>query len=580
MPKRSGLLMRFFLLLTVITLLLTVASFVVSSRLSNASYDSVNRAELERAMNTGRQLLTAYAQGRITRAVLQSELNPTLNPGSTFLMLLDDHQRVLAYTDSAVPYLSGNVPKRMLDALSAADMTISAARASNGYTLLMSARVENIGYIITGKPLGAFTNAGLAFRTGLVLWLAPMFFVFFLLSILAMRRMARPAQVLTEAAAALSEGSLIQINDDLPGEMGEISRAFNHMSRTLSRTISALTYEKDTMALVLEGLQEGLIAIDTNGRIIHSNRAAHALLGGETSNAYGRVLSALRQALALGKPMDGKIVLGDATLQYLITGLPEKAGETTGVVALIRDVTEQENLERTRYDYVANISHELRTPLASMRGIAEGLRDGLVTAEADKQKYYNMIVDEVLRLSRLVNDLLELSSLQSNPAAFETERIDTTEWLYELQDRNERLFAQKGIALSLALPEGALPEIVSNEDRLTQVMTIFLDNARKYTPEGGTVSLGARLAPGGVTMFVRDSGIGMNEQTMKKAFDRFHQAERGRSDKGSGLGLSIAREVLYKMNIDISVRSEPGKGSEFSFTVPVSTLTPACEAAP
>ena len=255
-------------------------------------------------------------------------------------------------------------------------------------------------------------------------------------------------------------------------------------------------------------------------------------------------------------------------LFYAVSRLPAEEGKAhRGTVALIRDITEEERLERTRHDYVANISHELRTPLASIRGLAEGLRDGMVSEEQDRQRYYHIIAEEGNRLARLVNDLLELSSLQSNPAAFEMERVDPNEVVYELHDLNGSLFREKGIAFERELPEEALPDIRSNEDRLTQVLTIFLDNARKYTNAGGTVTLGARKEEAGVCFFVRDTGIGMDEETKRLAFERFHQAEKGRTDKGSGLGLSIAREILQKLQVEIRVESEVGKGSEFSFVI-------------
>ena len=158
--------------------------------------------------------------------------------------------------------------------------------------------------------------------------------------------------------------------------------------------------------------------------------------------------------------------------------------------------------------------------------------------------------------------------MQSNPAAFEEETVDPNELIYDLHDRNDSLFIQKGLAFSRSLPQDPLPNIRSNEDRLSQALTIFLDNARKYTPTGGAVTIGAEKTPQGVRFFVRDTGIGMDDETKELAFERFHQAERGRSDKGSGLGLAIAREVLQKMGIVIQVKSQLGKGSEFSFTIP------------
>ena len=270
---------------------------------------------------------------------------------------------------------------------------------------------------------------------------------------------------------------------------------------------------------------------------------------------------------------DGKIQRDGMILHYTISRLPSQQQDTRrGTVALIRDITEQERLERTRHDYVANISHELRTPLASIRGLGEGLRDGMVTEEKDQQRYFNIIVDEATRLSRLVNDLLELSSLQSNPAAFEMEKIDPNELIYELHDLNSWLFSEKSLTFRHLLPSSPLPILISNEDRLSQVLTIFLDNARKYTPEGGSVWIGAQQAEGGIRFFVRDTGIGMDAETRRLAFDRFHQAERGRSDKGSGLGLSIAHELLQKLGVDIQVESEKGKGSEFSFIIPLGAI--------
>ena len=303
------------------------------------------------------------------------------------------------------------------------------------------------------------------------------------------------------------------------------------------------------------------------------NRACLTLLGGEDAPAYQEVSDALRTALKQKREGSGKLNQGKTVLQYDITMLPGLDGQN-GAIACIRDITEGERLSRTRYDYVANISHELRTPLANMRGLAEGLRDGLVTDEQERMRYYGIIVDEVRRLSRLVNDLLELSGLQSNPAAFEMEKVEPTEIMWELFDLNKKSFAEKRQTLSLEVPEEELPSIITNEDRLTEVLTIFLDNARKYTPEGGKIVLGAELSETdgivtGVRFFVRDNGIGMDEESSRLVFERFHQADKSHAGQGSGLGLSIAREILLKLNVQIQLKTKPGEGSEFSFVLPV-----------
>lgn len=275
----------------------------------------------------------------------------------------------------------------------------------------------------------------------------------------------------------------------------------------------------------------------------------------------------LRQAVTCGQePL--RLQRGERTLLCMFLPMPVRPEGRRGALAVVRDVTEHERLERTRREYVANISHELRTPLASMRGITEGLRDGLVTGEEERMRHYTLLLGEVKRLSRLVDDLLELSSLQSSSAAFAPERVDTAETLLELHDRTQNLAQKKGVALSLVLPAEPLPHVQANEDRLQQVLTILLDNAVKFTPEGGRITLGAEPAVRGVRFFVRDTGVGMDEYTRKHAFERFHQADRSHSAKGSGLGLAIAREVMQHMNSRIFVNSQEGKGSEFYFVLP------------
>ncbi|MEI6101621.1 MAG: ATP-binding protein, partial [Eubacteriales bacterium] len=227
--------------------------------------------------------------------------------------------------------------------------------------------------------------------------------------------------------------------------------------------------------------------------------------------------------------------------------------------------TENERLEKTRHDYVANISHELRTPLSSMRGLIEALRDGVVTRDSDRERYYTILSGEVLRLSRLVNDLLELSGLQSSTAAFETEPINVQEMMYDLHDRYKKMFEEQKKEFILQLPGTELPQIRSNEDRLTQVLTIFLDNAIKYTKLGGRVELGVKNLGNSLYFYVADNGIGICEGDIEKIFDRFYQAEISRSDKGNGLGLSIAKEILDKLNLEACVKSSQGQGSEFGF---------------
>ena len=564
--KWSSYLTRFILLLILCVMGMTVLFFALSSYFFNQTATASHYNILENSLNMETALLRDYRLGRVSREELRSALNPALNPDGNLYMLLDDERHVLAYTEAAVPYFAGDALDEIVTRLETEGTAVMRNLDKSKLLVVMGRKVEG-GFALAGGTMVVVSDANLSFRIRLLASMGMVLCCILLLSTFAARRVSRPARTITEAAGRLLDGEQVYIPEDLPGtEIREIARAFNYLCRTVSKAIRELRYEKDSIAMVLEGLSEGVLAVDEKGQMLRQNAAAIRLLGEETE-ARTTVLAALGESHEQS-PWDGKVVRGDRVLHYVIDRLPaDGTGRSGGTVALIRDITEEERLERTRHDYVANISHELRTPLSSIRGLGEGLRDGMVTDVKDRMRYYNIIVDESKRLSRLVNDLLELSHLQSNPAAFEMEKVDPNELIYDLHDRNGSLFTQADILFDRSLPPEPLPPIVSNEDRLSQVLTIFLDNARKYTRPGGKVTLGAEETEGGVRFFVRDTGVGMDEETKRLAFERFHQAERGRRDKGSGLGLSIAREVMQKMGVEIGVESELGKGSEFSFVI-------------
>ena len=568
MLKLSSSFSRLLLLILIIIVGVSVALVALSSFYFQDIYAASLYDTVTGGLREAEKMYTLHQIGLISSNSLYQAVNPPLNSNGDFYMMLTPYRQVVAYTESSAPYFTGGMLTSLLDALDKEDSAL-VRKQVGGRTALIVGLKNDLGYVLAGRPMRTLSGAAITFRNRMLISMGVVLLAMVAVSIVSARRAVRPARIISEMAGRLVEGEQVTLPENLPGkEVRELAGALNQMSATVAQAIGDLKYEKDTMALILEGLSEGILAVDEKGGILHENAAAWSLLGGEDTDAYKAVINALRQDQDADQ-WDEKYTSGDRILYFAVSRLPSesKLPRSRGTVALIRDITEQEHLERTRHDYVANISHELRTPLASSRGLGEGLRDGLVTDEKDRQRYYNIIVEEVTRLSRLVNDLLELSSLQSNPAAFEMERVDPNELIYDLHDRNSSLFSEKQITFVRDLPEDPLPDIRSNEDRLAQVLTIFLDNARKFTPEGGAVTLGAEKTNAGTRFFVRDTGIGMDEETQRLAFDRFHQAERSHSGKGSGLGLSIAKEVLQKMGVEIQLESALGKGSEFSFVI-------------
>lgn len=555
--------------LAVCILLITAGLYVLSNRLVSNSYAGLSREEVSACARQGDALLARYVSGDMTLEALREAVDPVLNPTDVFLVLLDAEGNYLCASDTAAQYLTDDAWTEALLRLPVSDQPQALPGYAQPQALVMGWRSEK-GTVLAGKSLSAYAGALKAFRALLLRYVLPLAVGLLALSLYLSHVMTKPADILVEAAQKLSEGELVQIDQPLPPDLKPIGQAFNRMSRRLGIAMNELAYERDMLALVLESLHEGVMAMDEAGDMLHENRAARRLLNGPRSQAYRQVTTQLQQAI-VHTPEPVKMQLGEKILLIRFSPLPARGEHRRGAIAMILDITEAERLERTRRDYVANISHELRTPLTAMRGIGEALRDGLVTEEAERRRYDEMMVSEIKRLSRLVNDLLELSSLQANPAAFETEQLDPQEELHELHDRSLHLARNKGLRLLLQMPEQSVGVIEANQDRLQQVLTILLDNAMKFTPAGGEITIGYESTGSGARFFVRDTGVGMDEETRLHCFDRFHQGDKSHGTAGSGLGLAIAREIVARMDARLTVHSTLGEGSEFSFVLRTKT---------
>lgn len=227
---------------------------------------------------------------------------------------------------------------------------------------------------------------------------------------------------------------------------------------------------------------------------------------------------------------------------------------------------ESERLEQTRRDYVANVSHELRTPIAAIRAMGETLRDGMAKSEEKQKMFYNNIVRESMRLSRLVDDLLELSRLQSGVAAMQKTQFDLREVIENVADTYSYLAAESGLEFALAADMDKAIPAFSSPDRVEQVLIILLDNAIKHTPVGGTVTLHAAKKGGRIEMRVSDTGEGIPQEDIPYIFERFYKVDKSHSGRGTGLGLSIAQEIIRGLGESVWVESDTG-GTSFFLTV-------------
>lgn len=251
---------------------------------------------------------------------------------------------------------------------------------------------------------------------------------------------------------------------------------------------------------------------------------------------------------------------------YIVFSVTLLAG--TGFIGMFLALylKETKQLEQTRRDYIANISHELKSPIASIKALTETLADNMVQDENAKNKYYSIILKESGRLQKLISDMLELSRLQTGGTAFQKEVIDTRAFMHELDDKYFVLADEMGISFEITEKARNAPDIYSNRDRLLQLFNILIDNAIKFVGENGRIIVDSEVHRGHVTMQVLDNGTGIGKSALPYVFDRFYKEEEAHNTRGSGLGLSIAKEIAEGLGEDISVSSEYGKGTVFSFT--------------
>ena len=388
----------------------------------------------------------------------------------------------------------------------------------------------------------------------------------------------RQLRALRDVAVAVAKGDLdARADERMTGELGQLGKALNNLSYQLSRNMYLLIIERNRLKHMLNGLSEGIVAVNAKGRITHRNPALEKMFEAHRS-ASGRgermklipdqgVWDDFDRVIRDGEVIARNLEFPERVLRIVISPLIDEIGTTAGAVGLFSDITQLERLERTRRDYVANVSHEMRTPLTAMRALIEPLKEGMVATEEMRMRYYDIILREIMRLSRLINDLMELSRLQSGALALQAERMKLGTIVADVCERYQAIAEDHALHFEAHADFSKVPPVVANADRVEQLLVILLDNAIKYTTDGGTISVDAAWDDARVTLSVKDTGIGIAPEDLPFVFDRFYKVDKAHSGMGSGLGLSIAKELLRWMGEDIWAKSEKGVGSEFGFTI-------------
>ena len=396
------------------------------------------------------------------------------------------------------------------------------------------------------------------------------------------RAMLRPLRAIHEALGQISVGDFgARVRWRSQDELGQVARAIDRMAADLEASHGEISAERDRLEAVLRVMVEGVLVVDADLRIVLANPRLRSLLGSRTELEGRRPLEAIRnaevhdllaEALASDAPVQRELMLGADRRVLAVQAAAFSYAGAKGAVAVFHDMTDVRRLETVRRDFVANASHEIKTPLTAIRGIAETLL-GNSLPERDTRTYLQVILYHSERLSRLVEDLLELSRLESGSHKLEPTVIDPVALATRLCEELAPRIRERGFDVRIH-SEGAL-HAFADRRAVEQILQNLLDNALKYSQPGKQIDI--RVTPEGsaVRIDVADRGPGISEGDRARIFERFYRVDRGRSrdQGGTGLGLAIVKHLVQASGGEVWVESTPGEGSTFSFTLPGSAST-------
>ncbi|MBQ1258131.1 MAG: HAMP domain-containing protein [Clostridia bacterium] len=409
-------------------------------------------------------------------------------------------------------------------------------------------------------------------RSMLLAAILAMAFVTVVTTLLA-RRFTRPLSHMKDAALKLTEGDYstrvtIYKND----EIGKLGMTINLLSERLEEVIESLKDEKCKLEMVLYNIGEGIVSCDRTCRIIHVNNSALAFLelgsweDGDSLQSEGKekILKLLEKCMDNNaQETDNYQNRSQRDIALIASPIMNAEGVLLGAVCLLHDVSEEIRLEMRRREYIANVSHELRTPLTGIRGMIEPLIDDILETEEEKQDSYRIIDKEAARLEKMISEMLELSRLQDGKNIRTLERVRLSLPVGSAYHATRMLAEKAGVRLTLEVDETVYVQGIEN--RIQQLVTILLDNAISFTPEGGSISLSVERGKCRALIKVKDTGVGIEPQHLPYIWERFYKADKSRMrTTGTGLGLAIAKCIVEMMGGCISVTSEPGQGTEFT----------------
>jgi len=401
------------------------------------------------------------------------------------------------------------------------------------------------------------------------------------LGILVARTITQPISDMRRQAQAMAKGNYSRkVRVYGTDEIGQLAITFNHLTNRLQEAQSTTEAERRKLDSVLSNMTDGVIATDRKGRIILINDPALELLHISRDITLGRPIASVlgidqeysfEDLIHMNDAVNLNFSTADAPyiLRANFSVIQKETGFINGLITVLHDITEQEKIEMDRREFVSNVSHELRTPLTTMRSYLEALADGAWKDENIAPTFLNVTQTETERMIRLVNDLLQLSRMDSSDYELNKDIVLFNSFFNRIIDRFEMSKTDK-VRFERLLPEASY-YVEIDTDKVTQVIDNIISNAIKYSPDGGNIRFGFTVQGDMLKVMISDDGMGIPKENVGRIFDRFYRVDRARARSmgGTGLGLAIAREMIEAHEGKIWAESEEGHGTTVFFTLPL-----------
>lgn len=563
---------RIFLKLFLAALLIIAACTLTLNVLIRRSWEGMLRDQVETSLRQKALMFASRVETSLPASLPEITMQAA-KAAEARVTVIDSTGKVLAdsETDAETMENHSNRPE-FISALHGQVGSSTRMSRTTGTELLYVAAPVPGGAVRMAYPLTAIRDANHHIRRELIEGSVLAALVAMLLAFVATQSIGRRLMRITDFAERVAAGDLsARIEEESNDEIAHVASALDKTARKLENSFRAVENSRQTLETLLNSMQEAVVAVAEDGRVLWANERMQRLLPsgirlGEPlvqSVRDPEILSSVQSALDRRDVTVARAAKIFSGRMFDVTAAPMPGG---GAVAVLHDQTEIERVEKTRRDFIANVSHELRTPLTSIQGYSETLLDNNVPDHV--REFIEIIRKNATRMARLTEDLLVLARVESGEQNFKFQVTSPRELLDDGVQTFADLAASRGVELSLM--DTATSPVSADRDAIQQVFSNLIDNALKYGHTGKKILVGACETEEGVQFYVRDFGAGIPSDHLPRLFERFYRVDKARSREsgGTGLGLAIAKHVVRAHGGTIKAESELNHGSTFYFTLP------------